>query len=230
MDGLPDSGSSTISMTNACIRVIYCPRRPADLSDQFAASNAHLHLLAEAWFGVGIISWLLVGSIVTIGSDKASTFKRLDPYPCPRGRSSYGRRCRVFLATRWIRRLICCSARGIFDHDGRTTTSSVFNLRPTFFHSGLLVFHVPHRRDRPRRRGMAPDREACGLCGTYRSVTRFGDPGYRERCGAVGGGVISPRLFPSSPPHAAPDASDTTVRRPLAQVDVERGGADNGNG
>jgi tellurite resistance protein len=29
-----------------------------------AASAAHLHLLAEAWFGVGLISWLLVASIV----------------------------------------------------------------------------------------------------------------------------------------------------------------------
>jgi tellurite resistance protein len=29
-----------------------------------AASEAHLHLLAEAWFGVGMISWLLVASII----------------------------------------------------------------------------------------------------------------------------------------------------------------------
>jgi tellurite resistance protein len=29
-----------------------------------AASEAHLHLLAAAWFGVGLISWLLVASIV----------------------------------------------------------------------------------------------------------------------------------------------------------------------
>jgi len=29
-----------------------------------AASEAHLHLLAAAWFGVGMISWLLVASIV----------------------------------------------------------------------------------------------------------------------------------------------------------------------
>jgi tellurite resistance protein len=29
-----------------------------------AASQAHLHLLAEAWFGVGMISWLLIASIV----------------------------------------------------------------------------------------------------------------------------------------------------------------------
>jgi len=29
-----------------------------------AASEAHLHLLAEAWFGVGMVSWLLVASII----------------------------------------------------------------------------------------------------------------------------------------------------------------------
>ena len=29
-----------------------------------AASEAHLHLLAQAWFGVGMVSWLLVASII----------------------------------------------------------------------------------------------------------------------------------------------------------------------
>jgi tellurite resistance protein len=29
-----------------------------------AASEAHLHLLAKAWFGVGMVSWLLVASII----------------------------------------------------------------------------------------------------------------------------------------------------------------------
>jgi tellurite resistance protein len=40
------------------------PTATGGLVSSIAASEAHLHLLAKAWFGVGIISWLLVASIV----------------------------------------------------------------------------------------------------------------------------------------------------------------------
>jgi tellurite resistance protein len=40
------------------------PTATAGLVSSIAASEAHLRLLAAAWFGVGMISWLLVASIV----------------------------------------------------------------------------------------------------------------------------------------------------------------------
>jgi tellurite resistance protein len=40
------------------------PTATAGLVGSIAASEAHLHLLAEAWFGVGMVSWLLVASII----------------------------------------------------------------------------------------------------------------------------------------------------------------------
>lgn len=40
------------------------PTATGGLVGSIAASEAHLHLLAAAWFGVGMISWLLVASIV----------------------------------------------------------------------------------------------------------------------------------------------------------------------
>jgi tellurite resistance protein len=40
------------------------PTATGGLVSSIAASEAHLHLLAAAWFGVGMISWLLVASIV----------------------------------------------------------------------------------------------------------------------------------------------------------------------
>jgi tellurite resistance protein len=40
------------------------PTATGGLVGSIAASEAHLHLLAAAWFGVGMISWLLVASII----------------------------------------------------------------------------------------------------------------------------------------------------------------------
>jgi tellurite resistance protein len=40
------------------------PTATGGLVGSIAASEAHLHLLAQAWFGVGMVSWLLVGSII----------------------------------------------------------------------------------------------------------------------------------------------------------------------
>ena len=40
------------------------PTATGGLVGSVSASDAHLHLLAAAWFGVGMISWLLVGFIV----------------------------------------------------------------------------------------------------------------------------------------------------------------------
>ena len=40
------------------------PTATAGLVGSIAASEAHLRVLAEAWFGVGMVSWLLVASIV----------------------------------------------------------------------------------------------------------------------------------------------------------------------
>jgi tellurite resistance protein len=40
------------------------PTATGGLVGSIAASDAHLHLLANAWFGVGMVSWLLVGSII----------------------------------------------------------------------------------------------------------------------------------------------------------------------
>ena len=40
------------------------PTATAGLVGSISASEAHLHLLAAAWFGVGIVSWLLVASII----------------------------------------------------------------------------------------------------------------------------------------------------------------------
>jgi tellurite resistance protein len=48
-----------------CIHPGYLlPTATGGLVGSIAASEAHLHLLAEAWFGVGMVSWLLVGSII----------------------------------------------------------------------------------------------------------------------------------------------------------------------
>jgi tellurite resistance protein len=40
------------------------PTATGGLVGSIAASEAHFHLLAEAWFGVGMVSWLLIGSII----------------------------------------------------------------------------------------------------------------------------------------------------------------------
>jgi tellurite resistance protein len=40
------------------------PTATGGLVGSVSASDAHMHLLATAWFGVGMISWLLIGSIV----------------------------------------------------------------------------------------------------------------------------------------------------------------------
>jgi tellurite resistance protein TehA-like permease len=48
-----------------CIHLGYLlPTATGGLVGSIAASEAHLHLLAEAWFGVGMVSWLLIGSII----------------------------------------------------------------------------------------------------------------------------------------------------------------------
>jgi tellurite resistance protein len=65
MGGLSTGQWILNDLNDECMHPGYLlPTATAGLVGSIAASNAHLHLLAQAWFGVGIVSWLLVASIV----------------------------------------------------------------------------------------------------------------------------------------------------------------------
>jgi tellurite resistance protein len=150
-----------------------------------AASDALLHLLAKAWFGVGMVSWLLVVSIIL---NRLFIRPRLPQGLTPTLALEAGPPMVAGVAYHALHggpMDTFAAALG-----GYAITMVVVQLRlvPIYVRlpfSPALVVHVPCRRDRLGRNRVAPDGATCRVHGLDGDRAWLRDAGSCQRCHAV---------------------------------------------
>jgi tellurite resistance protein len=207
------------------------PTATGGLVGSIAASNAHLHLLAEAWFGVGIISWLLVGSIV---------MNRL--WIRPRLSNALTPTLALEAGPPMVAGVAYFSLHG-GSVDSFAAVLGGFSIMMVVLQLRLSSIYV-RLSFTPGFWSFTFPTAAIGLDGVVWLQTTK-PAGYVALTAALLGLVtlviasVAGRsvvalsrhaFFPTSPPHAASDASDVAVEKPLTPVAGASGGADHGNG